>query len=120
MISKINFLNFKKGDRVIIKVSSENGEEIFLCKIIDISLINKLIHFEDNESEYECKFSEVKSIVRQRKTFPYGMLIVLYFVLFLFHGRNWWDNYLFPKKSTFCCSSYLSLFGYMAVFQDKK
>lgn len=84
MTSKIDFESFKKGDKVIITISGKNAEEVYPCKIIDISLTKKLIKFEDNESEYECKFSEVKSIVRTKKTFPYGVLYgVLIILLFV-------------------------------------
>lgn len=83
MTKEIDFENFKNGDKVIITISGKNGEEIYPCKIIDISSTKKLIHFEDNESEYECKFSEVKSIVRTKKVIPYGILTFLYFLLFM-------------------------------------
>jgi hypothetical protein len=81
MTSKIDFESFKNGDKVIITISGKNAEEVYPGKIIDISLTKKLIKFEDNESEYECKFSEVKSIVYTEKPFPYGVLIILLFVL---------------------------------------
>ena len=83
MTSKINFENFKNGDKVIITISNKNGEEIYPCRITNIFPVKKLIHFEDNKSEYECKFSEVTSIVRTRTVYNYGRWILLCIIVLL-------------------------------------
>ena len=62
MATKINFKNFHKGDDVVITVLDDGNEEILSGKITSISLSKKVIHLEDNDSEYECKFSEIKSV----------------------------------------------------------
>lgn len=64
MVNKINFESFKKGDDIVITVLDDGNEETFSGKITNISLSKKVIHLEDDESEYECQFSEIKKISR--------------------------------------------------------
>ena len=63
----IDFKNFKKGDKVVITFDEGGKEKNLFVKITSISLDKKVIHFETDDFEYECRFSEIKEITKPNK-----------------------------------------------------
>lgn len=64
MTSKIDFKNFKNGDNVIITILDEGKEKTLFGKITNISLSKRFICFENDDSEYEFKFSEIRTMTQ--------------------------------------------------------
>ena len=119
MATKINFKNFQKDDDVVITVLDDGNEETLSGKIKNISLSKKVIHLEDSESEYECKFSEIKSIDYVRKGLVKGnnkktRKIVLFALVGIFiaaifaiiYIKNYLDNKHYYEMTLDWCNTF--------------